>query len=127
MYVTALRLLAGAALLVGPVSAAASRRATSAEHRAIHRVALPATSYFSGGQLTFVRISTKGPYAVAHVDARPGHEHVFQPAWLLLRSAHGRWKVVADILHEACPGVPRAVIDDLAPFNAALRNDCGRS
>ncbi|MDQ6777805.1 MAG: hypothetical protein M3071_16700 [Actinomycetota bacterium] len=103
--------------LVVATSAQATRKPTRRELRAIAAAALPTQGpYAHAGRVGWAEISTAGPYAATYLVARPDKVKVFQDVLFLLRRRGRHWHVIADILHERCPGVPGAVLLDLQHF-----------
>jgi hypothetical protein len=103
--------------LSGGMGAFAARLGDAGVRRAInHSAILSSTLLRAGGQVKWVVVSTKGPYAVASVIGRAGYKDTFQSAIVLLSHRDHGWRFVADLIHEQCPGVPFAVRHDLRRF-----------
>jgi hypothetical protein len=103
-----------AATLVPTGSALAARAPTRAERRALvtAAVCLDTAGYCRNAVVQRVRVSTRGPYALVALGARPGSD--YQNNTALLRGRNRRWHIVAIISGEGVPcSVPVAVRRDL--------------
>lgn len=104
-------------LLISPL-AAASRKPTARERTLILEAATrhSATCFFApeGSCRSFIRVSTKGPWAALHLNPTPGHENVVQPGIASFRRIGSEaWQ-----FHSVVPGwegcgVPRVPRRDL--------------
>jgi hypothetical protein len=109
-------MVAALALFSATPTLAARLGSAGVEHAINHSPILLPTLLSAGGQTKWVVVSAKGPYAVASLIARAGHKHTFQPAIVLLKHRSDGWRLVADLIHQSCPGVPFAVRHDLRRY-----------
>jgi len=113
-FIAVLCALGSALLWSAP--AGAERAPSRAERAALVRdgVCHRPRSYCRGARVVFVRVSTKGPYALVGVAARRGFVHIYQGNTVLLRGHGRRWRIVSTISGEGVPcTVPPAVREDL--------------
>ena len=109
--------VAGAAVLANPATRQLMERSPI----------LRPTLYAAGGEIPWAVLSTKGPYAIAAIDARPGYRTTFQPTIGLLRRRDNRWFFVADLIHDECSRLPRAVRLDFRLYFAGKGRRLDRS
>lgn len=100
-------LLTGWILPILPVSAAyAEHPASKRTFNAIARYVRPSARTI-GDHLQWVKVSNKGPYALAHLAGG-------QPYFLLLKHKKVGWRGIADLGYTPVPrSVPKAVVADL--------------
>lgn len=123
--VTAVAIVAGVGLGIIAQPAGAEHQPSRSAYRAIVRVIagpLPCSP-----AVPWVRISSRGPYALADVRSRscPGSGDV-QGGLVLLQGARHRWRVLIVISEEelACDEVPRSVFQDLRLNHYAVGGRC---
>jgi hypothetical protein len=93
---------------VSAVAASAERAARASERAAIDKTLRPSEQSLHE-KLVFVKVSTKGPFALAHLMGTGGQ------GWVVLKGSKAHWRDIDTISDQGllCGLVPPAVVSDL--------------